>query len=60
MRGWIDRSRSTRAAARGVSSEVALELRRLRRENAKLRRASEILRTASAPFAAEELDRRLK
>jgi len=33
---------------------------RLRREVAELRRANEILRTASAFFAAAELDRRLK
>jgi transposase-like protein len=39
---------------------VVVELQTLRRENAELRRANEILRTASAFFAAAELDRRLK
>jgi transposase len=43
-------------AAAGVSTEEPAELRRLRRENAELRRANEILKTASAFFAAE-LDR---
>jgi transposase len=40
----------------GVTSEEQAELKRLKRENAELRRANEILRTASAFFAAE-LDR---
>lgn len=36
----------------GVTSEESAELRRLRRENAELRRANEILKSASAFFAA--------
>lgn len=40
----------------GVTSDESAELKRLRRENAELKRANEILRTASAFFAAE-LDR---
>lgn len=43
----------------GVETEASEELKRLRRENAELRRANEILRTASAFFAAAEVDRRL-
>jgi len=39
---------------------TAAEMRRLRQENAELRRANEILKTASAFFAQAELDRRLK
>jgi transposase-like protein len=42
------------------SADDAAELRRLRQENAELRRANEILKTASAFFAQAELDRRLK
>ena len=38
---------------------VDVEVARLRRENAQLRRANEILRTATAFFAAAELDRKL-
>ena len=40
----------------GTSSEESAELKRLRRENSELRRANEILKAASAFFAAE-LDR---
>jgi transposase len=40
----------------GVTAVEHAELKRLKRENAELRRANEILRTASAFFAAE-LDR---
>jgi transposase len=42
----------------GVTSEESAELRRLKRENAELRRANEILKAASVFFAAE-LDRPL-
>jgi transposase-like protein len=56
LRNWIRRGEEpARAAARGESSSEKLS--RLRRENAQLRR--EILRTASAFFAAAEPDRRL-
>jgi transposase len=40
----------------GVSTAESEELKRLKRENAELRRANEILKAASAFFAAE-LDR---
>jgi transposase-like protein len=60
MRGWIEQVEVDTGRRPGVSSEVAVELQTLRRENAELRRANEILRTASAFFAAAELDRRLK
>jgi transposase len=43
-------------SGRGVTSEESAEVRRLRRENAELRRANEILKAASVFFAAE-LDR---
>ena len=42
------------------SVDDGAELRRLRQEVAELRRANEILKTASAFFAQAELDRRLK
>jgi transposase-like protein len=38
---------------------VEAKIRELQRENAELRRANEILKTASAFFAQAELDRRL-
>jgi transposase len=44
----------------GVSSEVAVQLKALERENRELRQANEILRKASAYFAQTELDRPFK
>ncbi len=58
LRNWVEREEIDTAAA-GTSDDVA-ELARLRRENAELRRANEILKTASAFFAQAELDRRLR
>jgi transposase len=63
LRNWIEvEQRATRPAGASTpdSGEAAAELRRLRAENAELRRANEILKTASAFFAQAELDRRLK
>ena len=66
IRNWVEASeRSSRssspASVSGSGAEDAHdELRRLRRENAELRRANDILKTASAFFAQAELDRRLK
>jgi transposase-like protein len=59
LRGWIERAEVDAGTRPGVSSEDNAELVRLRKENAELRRANEILKTASAFFAAAELDRRL-
>jgi transposase len=47
-------------ASGGGDSVDMVEVRRLRQEVAELRRANEILKTASAFFAQAELDRRLK
>jgi len=63
LRNWIEaEQRATRPTGANAadSGEAAAELRRLRAENAELRRANEILKTASAFFAQAELDRRLK
>lgn len=60
MRVWITRAEVDAGERPGVSSVEHDELKRLRRENAELRRANEILKTASAFFAAAELDRKLK
>ena len=44
----------------GVSTNERERLKELERENQELKRANEILRTASAFFAQAELDRKLK
>jgi len=44
----------------GMSKPDAKRLKELERENKELRRANDILRTASAFFAQAELDRKLK
>jgi transposase len=44
----------------GLSSSEREQLKQLQRENRELKRANEILRTASAYFAQAELDRRRK
>lgn len=56
LRKWRRKSEVDTGARPGVTSEDHAEIKRLKRENAELRRANEILRTASAFFAAE-LDR---
>ena len=47
---WRQRARVDAGLSPGVTSEESAELKRLRRENAELKRANEILRTASAFF----------
>jgi len=56
VRKWVRRAELDVGTRPGVTSEESAELKRLRRENAELRRANEILKSASAFFAAE-LDR---
>src|SRR5262245_16332574 len=53
-------ARASRRAGADDSDADGAELRRLRQEVAELRRANEILKTASAFFAQAELDRRLR
>src|SRR4249920_3331970 len=60
LRGWIERVEIDAGARPGVPSTVEARIRELERENAELRRANEILKTASAFFAQAELDRRLR
>ena len=56
LRKWIRQAEVDAGQRPGVTSDESAELKRLRRENAELRRANEILKAASAFFAAE-LDR---
>lgn len=59
LRNWIRRDLGEGVGPAAGSVPRDEEVARLRREVAQLRRANEILRTASAFFAAAELDRRL-
>ena len=56
LRKWVRQAEVDAGTRPGVTSEESAEMRRLKRENAELRRANEILKAASAFFAAE-LDR---
>ncbi|MCW2843673.1 MAG: transposase [Nocardioides sp.] len=56
VRKWCRQVQVDAGKRPGVSTEEAAELKRLKRENAELKRANVILRSASAFFAAE-LDR---
>ena len=63
LRNWIEAEKRAGGPADGSGSGDSVdmaEVRRLRAEVAELRRANEILKTASAFFASAELDRRLK
>jgi transposase len=60
LRNWVTQAEVDGGDRPGVTSEDARRIAELERENRELRRANEILRTASAYFAAAELDRRLK
>ena len=53
LRRWFIRAEVDAGNRPGVSSDEHAEIRRLKKENAELRRANEILKTASAFFAAE-------
>ena len=59
VRKWVRRSEIDGGTRPGVSTEEAAKIKRLKRENAELRRANEILKAASAFFGAE-LDRQSK
>jgi transposase len=53
LRKWVRQAEVDAGQRPGVSSEESAEIRRLKRENAELRRANEILKAASVFFAAE-------
>ncbi|HWB37100.1 MAG TPA: transposase [Rugosimonospora sp.] len=60
LRTWVKRAEIDGGVRAGTTSADAARIAELERENRELRRANEILRTASAFFAAAELDRTLK
>ncbi len=56
LRRWVQQAEVDRGRRAGTTSEEAQRIAELERENRELRRANEILKSASAFFAAE-LDR---
>jgi transposase len=52
LRKWIRQSQVDAGQRPGVTTEESVEIRRLRRENAELRRANENLKAASTFFAS--------
>jgi transposase len=56
LRKWVRRVEIDAGQRPGLTSQEHAEIKRLKRENAELRRANEILKAASSFFAAE-LDR---
>jgi transposase-like protein len=57
---WVKRSEIDQGKRDGLSSSERERIKTLEREVKELRRANEILKTASAFFAQAELDRRIK
>ena len=60
LRGWVSQAEIDEGHRPGVTTVEGQRIAELEREVKDLRRANEILRTASAFFAAAELDRKLK
>jgi transposase len=60
LRKWVRRAETDQGQRTGMTTDDRERLKNLERENKELRRANDILRTASAFFAQAELDRRLK
>lgn len=57
---WVKRTEIDAGERPGTTTAEAQRIKELERENKELRRANDILRTASAFFAQAELDRKLK
>lgn len=57
---WVKRAEVDAGDRPGTTTSEAQRMKALERENKELRRANDILRTASAFFAQAELDRKLK
>ena len=60
LRYWVKQADIDGGRRPGVTSEERRRIAELEKENRELKRANEILRAASAYFAAAELDRRFK
>ena len=60
LRKWVRQVERDQGIREGMTTDDRGRLKALEKENKELRRANEILKTASAFFAQAELDRRLK
>lgn len=60
LRLWVRQAERDRGERAGLSADERARLKALEREVRELRQANEIVRKASAYFAAAELDRRSK
>ena len=60
LRTWTKRTEIDEGLRPGTTSEDAKRIVELEREVRELRRANDILKTASAFFAAAELDRKIR
>jgi len=60
LRSWLRRVERDAGKKPGPTTAEQDRVKELERENRELRRANEILRTASAFFAQAELDRKLE
>ena len=58
LRNWVRQAEQNQGKRAGLTTDERTRLKELERENRELKRANEILRKASAYFAAAELDRR--
>ena len=60
LRAWVRQEEIDNGRRDGLTTSDRDRLKALEKENKELRRANEILKTASAFFAQAELDRKLK
>jgi transposase len=60
LRKWVRQAERDQGLRAGLTTDERERLKALERENKELKRANEILKTASAFFAQAELDRKLK
>ena len=60
LRNWVQQAEIDAGERAGTTTAEAKRIAELEREVKELRRANDILKTASAFFAAAELDRKIK
>ncbi len=60
LRSWVEQEEVDTGRREGLPSDDRARMKALEKENRELRRANEIMKTASVFFAQAELDRKLK